>query len=222
MIDDKTAVLAALLAERLKPGEQLGRTLVVGCGLGFEAVDLASLLHTHVEAIDVENRVNVSHPDVCFSLMDARQMSFAAASFDFVYSFHTLEHIPEPGRAIAEMARVLRPGGLFLIGTPNKSRLLHNIGWRGASLKSKILSNLGDWKMRLTGRFRNECGAHAGFTIEELFALCAPLGIPRSVAIDYYLRLYPRHAWVVHSAETLHLTRWILPSHYLIGRKPSA
>jgi len=44
---------------------------------------------------------------------DARALPFPEASFDLVLSGGLLEHFREPGPILAEMARVLRPGGLF-------------------------------------------------------------------------------------------------------------
>jgi SAM-dependent methyltransferase len=43
--------------------------------------------------------------------MDASDMSFPDASFDFVYSFAVFQHLAAPDRVLDEMVRVLRPGG---------------------------------------------------------------------------------------------------------------
>nr|WP_274608966.1 class I SAM-dependent methyltransferase [Lamprobacter modestohalophilus] len=42
------------------------------------------------------------------------------ASFDLVFADNVLEHLPNPEQVFAEVARVLRPGGVFLAKTPNK------------------------------------------------------------------------------------------------------
>ncbi len=47
--------------------------------------------------------------------MDASNMSFPDCSFDFVYSSAVFEHISEPGAAIEEIVRVLKPGGVAYI-----------------------------------------------------------------------------------------------------------
>jgi len=47
--------------------------------------------------------------------MDARKLAFPAASFDHVAAMHIMSVVPEPDRVMAEICRVLRPGGSLLI-----------------------------------------------------------------------------------------------------------
>jgi SAM-dependent methyltransferase len=51
---------------------------------------------------------------------DVRDLPFADASFDAIYSMGTIEHFDETERAVGEMARVLKPGGRAIIGVPNR------------------------------------------------------------------------------------------------------
>lgn len=46
-----------------------------------------------------------------------------SAFYDGALCFEVLEHIPEPGRALQEIARILKPGGLLLLTVPHLSRL---------------------------------------------------------------------------------------------------
>jgi SAM-dependent methyltransferase len=50
--------------------------------------------------------------------MDAQSLAFEDESFDKLYSFHCIEHIPDLPRALREMDRVLRPGGRVLLVYP--------------------------------------------------------------------------------------------------------
>lgn len=50
----------------------------------------------------------------------AEDIPYPDRSFDLVFCNNVLEHLPDPGRAFREVARVLRPGGLFLAKTPNR------------------------------------------------------------------------------------------------------
>jgi len=49
----------------------------------------------------------------------AESLPFRSAAFDVVYCFSTLEHVADAARALAEMARVLRPGGALYVHTPS-------------------------------------------------------------------------------------------------------
>jgi SAM-dependent methyltransferase len=51
---------------------------------------------------------------------DVRAMPFRTGSVDVVYSMGTIEHFPEYAEAVGEIFRVLKPGGLAIVGVPNK------------------------------------------------------------------------------------------------------
>ena len=55
--------------------------------------------------------------------LDLLDLAHPDASFDFVLCNHVLEHIPDDRRAMAEMSRVLRPGGTLLVTVPIKESL---------------------------------------------------------------------------------------------------
>jgi SAM-dependent methyltransferase len=53
------------------------------------------------------------------TVSDVRYIPFADESFDAVYSMGTVEHFDETAEALAEISRVLKPGGRAIIGVPN-------------------------------------------------------------------------------------------------------
>ena len=50
---------------------------------------------------------------------ELRELNFPENSFDVVVMWHVLEHVSDPRPTLAEVARILRPGGIFLVGVPN-------------------------------------------------------------------------------------------------------
>ena len=150
---------------------------------------------------------------------DATALPFATDEFDFVYSYHVLEHIPRYRDALSEMNRVLARGGGLWIGTPNRARLVGYIGSK-VPLRKAIEWNAADWKARLRGRFRNELGAHAGFTLRELGGeLRAVFSQIDEATLDYYLAIYPNRARTVRLLHHTGVGAFAFPSIYFTGRK---
>jgi SAM-dependent methyltransferase len=58
--------------------------------------------------------------DVHLEVQDARQLTYADATFDRIFSISVLEHIPDEGdsQAMREIARVLKPGGVVTLTVP--------------------------------------------------------------------------------------------------------
>ena len=58
-------------------------------------------------------------PDCSSIRGDALNLPFPSQSFDSVFAFEVIEHVPDPRRFIEEIVRVTRPGGAITISTPN-------------------------------------------------------------------------------------------------------
>lgn len=83
-------------------------------------------------------------------LMDARAMEFPDRSFDHVSAMHIMSVVPEPERVMAEIARVLRPGGTVVIV---------NHFARDASDRTALT-----WLERLAAPFADLLGWHSDFS----------------------------------------------------------
>ena len=217
--DGKSEALAALIRDRV--GAPIQRLLVVGCGSGAEAAILAKELRVEVIGVDLDDSFDPAAAALVeLRKGDATQLEFANESFDFVFSYHALEHIQDYGKALGEMKRVLLKGGGYCVGTPNRLRLVGYLGSRGVTWRDKIAWNIADWKARLRGRFRNEYGAHAGFSSAELKAsLLHVFGRADEITLPYYLRVYRGCAGVVKLLGKSGLGRFLFPSVYFMGTK---
>jgi len=109
------------------------RVLEVGAGIGTDARRIigAGAFYTGVN-IDRGSAEATSRALRVFALpgvslqRDARSLDFSAETFDAVYSFGVLQHIPEVERAVAEITRVLVPGGELLVMLCNRSSINSN------------------------------------------------------------------------------------------------
>ena len=91
--------------------------LDLGCGTG-ESVDLFRSLEPRVSwtGADIDESPEVAErtrSDARFVTFDGERLPFGDASFDLVYCKQVLEHVRRPAPLLAEVSRVLRPGGTF-------------------------------------------------------------------------------------------------------------
>jgi SAM-dependent methyltransferase len=102
-----------------------GSVLDLACGIGrlgeiFPAgshvigVDVSSV------AIDRARERHKAFRNFSFAQMDAHDLRFADESFDAVLFIDAIEHVKDAGGVLAEIARVLRPGGILLLTVANR------------------------------------------------------------------------------------------------------
>jgi ubiquinone/menaquinone biosynthesis C-methylase UbiE len=218
--DLKTRAIASIIRSSFNLPVR-SRALVVGCGSGLEAVVLARELDVRVIGVDISGKFDSRAAQaVDLRQGDATHLEFDDGSFDLIYSFHALEHIPDYQKALSEFRRVLRSDGIYCIGTPNRHRLIGYLGGRGATLWNKLHWNLVDWKAMLLGRFRNEYGAHAGYSQRELHdILLQHFPTARDVSVEYYRLLYPKFTRVICGIVSTGLSGIVFPSIYFIGSR---
>lgn len=217
--DNKTEKVAELI-RRFHRGP-IKRLLVVGCGSGLEAAILAQQLGAEVTGIDLRGEFDPTASRHCdLRKGDAMSLDLASDHFDFVFSYHALEHIDEPVKALNEMKRVLKNGGGFWIGTPNKSRFVGYVGGKNTSFSEKIRWNLLDWRMRVSGKFENKFGAHAGFTRNEIKQLLESVfSAVDDRTFDYFTTIYAGKGALIKTLESSGLSHRVFPSVYFSGRK---
>jgi len=143
--------------------------LVIGFGRGHEASFLGRYLQAQLMGVDLRPPVNkVKQRDFTPAIANGLRLPFQEEVFDFVFYHHVIEHVQDPRASLLQIKRVLHPGGVLYIGTPNRHRILGYLGSYRTTFRQKVLWNLTDYTDRLRGRFRNELGAHAGFSHQEL------------------------------------------------------
>jgi SAM-dependent methyltransferase len=121
--------------------------LDLGCMMGLSALTFARLgarvsgVDTDPRLIDIARRLSggapqrrtdgpasdpagsgdgISFRPPEFASFDGRTLPFPDSRFDAAYSLSTFERMPRPERLLAEVSRVLRPGGCFVLEIPNR------------------------------------------------------------------------------------------------------
>ena len=119
------------IAFGLLPERAWDRALDAGTGAGFILPTLAHMAR-EVDGVDLSPVLKYAEVmldkrgihNVRLQQADVLQLPFEASSFDLIVCLSVIEHIPDPAAAFAEMARVLRPGGIAIVGYPLEHALL--------------------------------------------------------------------------------------------------
>lgn len=102
-------------ATRFAPGK---RILDIGCGSGY---GIAGMAQTAAFAVGLDSAAEALPSPAIFVQASATALPFHSASFDLITAFEVIEHLTDWETMLTEARRVLRPDGLFLVSTPNKS-----------------------------------------------------------------------------------------------------
>jgi GT2 family glycosyltransferase/SAM-dependent methyltransferase len=103
------------------------KVLDVGCGTGYgaavlaETADLTAGIDTDAEAIRFAHKT-YPLPNLHFAVSDCMQLPFPDGFFELAVSFEVIEHVREQEQCLSEIRRVVSPGGILVMSTPNVSR----------------------------------------------------------------------------------------------------
>lgn len=129
--------------EELRPWKPHGRLLDVGCGTGL-FLEVAAERGYDVHGLDVSEYARASAARDgkalladCISVGTLETADFAPASFDVVTMFDFFEHVYHPTEFVEHLARVLAPGGVAVIATPDYDSWLRRV-LRGRTVSFKI------------------------------------------------------------------------------------
>ncbi len=174
------------------------RALDVGCSTGIIAGRLAERLGS-VVGVDIDEPAiryaQMEHgSDTCrFFVGDSMNLQFPAQSFDVVICAQVYEHVPDAHRLVAEIHRVLRPGGVCYFAAANR------LQWVEAHYHLPLLSvvpkRLSSLVLRALGRGNSYYETH--LTLWGLRALVAQFDV-----IDYTLTIL-QDPWRFHATDMI-------------------
>ncbi len=203
------------------------RVLVDGAGVGQYSHHLEAA-GAWVVSIDidfpsmVEARHRTAHPLVAAG----EHLPFPANTFDTILSHEVLEHVQDDAQSVAEMARVLKPGGRIVIFVPNRWYFFETHGhyWKGTYHfgNTPLINYLPD-------RWRNQLAPHVrAYRAGDLRRLIAPLPLK----VVHWTQIYPGYDNIIARHPLLGksirgITRWLEKtplramgiSHFLVLEK---
>lgn len=173
----------------LKKGDKI---LDLGCGNGYFSYLLSKLpirlnitgIDNHVNAIE-DAKMFVGERNAKFIIGNAERLPFAKNSFDKIVMSEIIEHVRDDVKVLKEASRVLKPGGILLLTTPNKSYpfLWDPINWflehfLNSHIKSGFFAGIWNEHLRMykPGEIKDKLGK-SGFRVDsvELLTLwCLP------------------------------------------------
>lgn len=107
-----------------------GRVLEIGTGTGYGA-EIVAPSAERFTTIDKTRSEELGMLPANVEFVEAKvpPLPFADNTFDYVVSFQVIEHIPNDRAFVAEVLRVLRHGGKFIVSTPNRPMSLTRNPW---------------------------------------------------------------------------------------------
>jgi SAM-dependent methyltransferase len=211
----------AILRTLRRTGFSPRRALDYGCGEGrYLRVWRGLFPDCALTACDISDQA-MRHAgrvvrDVTFVPMSDEGVSLDGEQFDLVTSIEVLEHVRDADRAVGEIARLLRPGGLLLLTTPSANR--YSLEWLVNRARGGLLPSFDGY-----GRFATDEPGHLRRLDDaQLTALLRRHGLspqrvlhrahvftPLAARLASRLRWLPAAVWTQLALLDWHLLRWL-------------
>ncbi len=116
----KAQKISAILRDKCGDRLQTARCLDLGCGVGVIAEHLCTVVDS-VVGMEPERALIAQAPSTLARVQgDGLRLPYGDASFDVVVCAQVYEHVLHAGQLVAEIGRVLKPGGVCFFSGPNR------------------------------------------------------------------------------------------------------
>jgi 2-polyprenyl-6-hydroxyphenyl methylase / 3-demethylubiquinone-9 3-methyltransferase len=170
--------------------------LDVGCGAGLLCEPLARMgaSVTGVDAAPENVAAAKAHAALSGLAVDYRAGEIGGQGlgrFDVVTSMEVIEHVTDPTAFVAELARHLKPDGLLLLSTPNRTAASRLLLVEAAERLGQVPRGTHDWDQFLTPEELTALLADAGLEVVEMqgiaFSPLKGLHLSSNMALNYIL-----------------------------------
>jgi 2-polyprenyl-6-hydroxyphenyl methylase/3-demethylubiquinone-9 3-methyltransferase len=170
--------------------------LDVGCGAGLLCEPLARMgaTVTGVDAAPENVEAAKAHAVQSGLAIDYRAGELAEqglGKFDVVTSMEVIEHVTDPAAFVAELAAHLKPDGLLLLSTPNRTAASRLFLVEAAERLGQVPRGTHDWDQFLTPEELTELLADAGLEVVEMqgiaFSPLKGLHLSSNMVLNYIL-----------------------------------
>jgi 2-polyprenyl-6-hydroxyphenyl methylase / 3-demethylubiquinone-9 3-methyltransferase len=172
------------------------KVLDVGCGAGLLCEPLARMggSVTGVDAAPENTEVAKAHAAQSGLAIDYRAGEIGnqgLGQFDVVTSMEVIEHVSDPAAFVEELARHLKPDGLLLLSTPNRTAASRLFLVEAAERLGQVPRGTHDWDQFLTPEELTALLADAGLEVAEMqgiaFSPLKGLHLSSNMALNYIL-----------------------------------
>ncbi|HEV7233163.1 MAG TPA: bifunctional 2-polyprenyl-6-hydroxyphenol methylase/3-demethylubiquinol 3-O-methyltransferase UbiG [Sphingorhabdus sp.] len=172
------------------------RALDVGCGAGLLCEPLARL-GAEVTGVDAApDNIDAAR---AHAVQSGLQIDYRAGEladqglgkFDVITSMEVIEHVIDPAAFVAELARHLKPDGLLLLSTPNRTAVSRLLLVEAAERLGQVPRGTHDWHQFLTPEELTALLAEAGLEVVEtqgiFFSPLKGLHLSSNITLNYIL-----------------------------------
>jgi len=149
---------AADIITRHKSG---GRLIDVGCGYGFFLSEMKRRHGWELDGMDLSQTAASYAASQGFKIAQGtlESVQYPDSSFDAVTMFYVLEHVTDPAGVLAEVRRILKPGGMLLLRVPHTTPIVEFLNIFG--IKNNLYDppfHLSDFSPATIRRFLEQAG----------------------------------------------------------------